>query len=498
VAESHHPSVAAPAICGHAAASEPYIAIDPGSFAVHSTDMKDAGINLMNDDLSSSNSYRNKCDGLPIAVSGTGPAGLTAALLLARLGHDVALIGPRQPTMHRAADGGQTRDTRTSALFAPSLRLLENLAVWDARTEGAAALAKLRLVDATGRVIQAPELLFDASEIGFAEFGLNIPNAALVDRLTHAISDEPRILWHNAKLQSATTHASHIAIRTSGDQFDIKAALLVAADGRASPSRRAAGITAHTHAYPQVAIATRFGHTRCHENTSTEFHRTAGPLTTVPQPGLASSLVWVDTPNEAERLMRLDGAAFLAELADHLGDHLGGLSDLGPRVAFPLQAMTVTRYGAGRTVLVAEAGHVIPPIGAQGLNLGLRDVAVLADCLLDQKAGATNDLTTERINTIVADYDRRRRADVGTRTAMVDLLNRSLFTNVAPVSAARSATMMAMATIGPFRRQLMKVGMGLAGTPPRCMRPGFDLAAKRNVDMERDTPTPSSDAPVPA
>lgn len=405
-----------------------------------------------------------------IVVAGSGPSALTAALVLAELNRRVVVVGPLARRQHAAADGSQTRDTRTSALFEPSLRLLDNLGVWSSDTPGAAPLKRLRLIDDTDRLVRAPELDFEATEIGYDAFGLNVPNADLVDRLAQRMAEQPLIRWLDDTVATVRTTHDHAIVETA-QHGSVIAQLVVAADGRTSCVRQASGISAKVHNCPQTAIATRFGHERPHHFTSTEFHRRAGPLTTVPLPGHASSLVWVETPERVRALLSLTSAEFADELSQHLGRLLGTVSDVGPRVGFPLQSMTVTRYSVGRTVLIGEAAHVIPPIGAQGLNLGLRDIGVLADVLLDN-SGDRDDCGNADL---IATYDRRRRADVGGRTAMVDLLNRSLYTDQLPITAMRSATMLAMAGVGPLRRQLMKVGMGLQGTPPRVMRSKADF-----------------------
>jgi 2-octaprenyl-6-methoxyphenol hydroxylase len=246
------------------------------------------------------------------------------------------------------------------------------------------------------------------------------------------------------------------------------AALVAAADGRQSRARAAAGITARTWDYGQTAIATRFRHTRPHGAVTTELHRRAGPLTTVPLPGDASSLVWVETPAEAARLAALAEDAFLDELAGHLQGLLGRLSDLGPRMLYPLTGLAASALGRNRVALVGEAAHVIPPIGAQGLNLGLRDAAALAECVSEARARG-EDVGGAGM---LAAYSAARSADVLLRTLSVDLLNRSLLLDFLPVGALRGLALHALANSGALRRLLVAGGLGTAGPLPRLMRPG--------------------------
>jgi 2-octaprenyl-6-methoxyphenol hydroxylase len=399
------------------------------------------------------------------AVIGAGAAGLAAALALAHKGVVVALIGP--PT-------GGDADRRTTALIGPSVRLLENLGVWAASdpaglAPSAAPIMAVRIADDRGGLIRAPEMLFSATEIGLDNLGVNIPNPALLTALNAAAARAERLTRIvtagviGIEPISGTTAGVRLSLAEGGS---VEAALAVAADGRASRAPAAAGIAMRAWAYPQAAVVTSFGHTRPHGDTVNELHRQSGPLTTVPLPGLRSALVWVETPEAARRLTELDDAAFAAALEERLQGVLGSIGELDKRAAYPLAGQRAERMGARRIALVGESAHVVPPIGAQGLNLGLRDAATLADCASEAKARA-EDIGGEAM---LAAYDRARQLDVLGRSLAIDLLNRSLLTSLPPVDALRSLAVHFLAGLGPLRRLFMQEGAGVAGPLPSLMR----------------------------
>jgi len=397
-----------------------------------------------------------------VAVVGAGPAGLASALALAHFGLDVAVAAP-PPAEGSAAPA----DPRTTALLASSLEMLRNLGVWQRCCKHAAALEGVRIVDDRGGLLRAPEVLFRAGELGLPAFGANIANRALGEALLAAARDAASLVWRpTAGVLEVTPRPACVRLRLA-EGGSLEARLVVAADGRNSRTRAAAGIPVGTWSYPQAAIATTFRHTRPHGAVTTELHRRAGPLTTVPLPGLASSLVWVEDPAEARRLACLPEAPFLAELGARLQGLLGALSEVGPRALYPLSGLSAHAMGGGRIALVGEAAHVIPPIGAQGLNLGLRDAAALADCVREARAQGAD----VGGPAVLAAYGRARAADVLARTLSVDLLNRSLLLDLLPAQALRGLGLHALANIAPLRRLVMQGGLGAIGALPSLMRP---------------------------
>ncbi len=395
-------------------------------------------------------------------VIGAGPAGLTAALALAALGAEVVVAAPAyDPTRAEA-------DRRTSALLQSSLEMLKNLGVWESCRAHGAALEGVRIVDDRGGLLRAPEILFRAQELGLPSFGANIANSALNAALYAAVRCAPRLRWQPTsgvvKVEPGQTSV-RVELAEGGA---LTAALAVAADGRHSITRAAAGIATRTWNYNQAAVAATFGHTRPHGGITTELHRRAGPLTTVPLRGEASSLVWVEAPAEAGRLAQLEERSFCCELAQRLQGLLGSLTSVGPRALYPLAGLSAVRMGQNRIALVGESAHVIPPIGAQGLNLGLRDAAALADCVADARARG-EDIGGPAVLEV---YHAARAADVLARTVSVDLLNRSLLLDVLPAQALRGLGLHLLANVAPLRRRLMQRGLAPVGRLPRLMQPG--------------------------
>lgn len=376
-----------------------------------------------------------------ILVAGTGPVGLVASLGLAEAGFSVLLAGP-EPT---GTDG------RTTALMNPALAMLAKLGVLD-RLEGQAApLQVMRIVDATRRLVRSPVVTFRASEIGEEHFGLNMPNGGLVETLVEAVSAHPAIHWRKSLVSHWAFEADRVrAILANGEEQ--VASLAVAADGRLSPAREAAGITVTNHAYPQAALVLNFGHTRGHGFTSTEFHTETGPFTQVPLPGDRSSLVWVVRPETTTELAELDDDMLSRRIEQQMQSMLGRVTVEPGRQIYPLSAATPRRFAQNRVALVGEAAHLFPPIGAQGLNLGIRDVSDLIEIVSKSPSDPGADA-------ILAAYDRKRRPDILARSGAVNLLNASLLSDMLPAQMARSAGLAILGRIAPLRALFMREGL---------------------------------------
>jgi 2-octaprenyl-6-methoxyphenol hydroxylase len=390
-----------------------------------------------------------------VAVVGGGPAGTTAAIALASAGITTVLVAGR----------AREADNRTTALLAGSVTALDVLGVWDKCRAQAAPLRVMRIVDDTRRLLRAPEASFAASEIGLDTFGHNIENRHLVAALAARAQELPTLEVITAEAEAVVVDDARVTVKLKSGGT-VAAPLAIGAEGRRSLCREAAGIATDGWRYPQTALTLNFGHSRPHEYISTEFHTEAGSFTLVPLPGERSSLVCVIDQAQAPSLTALPDAELAAEIERRSHSILGRIEVESGRGIFPLAVETAQKFAARRVALVGEAAHVIPPIGAQGLNLALRDAATIGELVVAaRREGA--DVGGEHLT---ARYEHMRRADVTSRTLAVDLLNRSLLSGFLPLHGARGLGLYLMQQIGPLRRAIMREGVAPAASQPRLMR----------------------------
>jgi 2-octaprenyl-6-methoxyphenol hydroxylase len=390
-----------------------------------------------------------------VAVVGGGPAGLTAAVALAAAGVETALICPpeRRP------------DNRTTALLVGSVSALEALQVWQACRPSAAPLRAIRMIDATRRLVRAPPVVFAADEIGVEAFGHNIENRHLMAALDARAATLAHLQRFDAPAVAIDPGEDEVLVVLPGGP-GVRARLVIGADGRRSICRQAAGIGTDGFGYDQTALTVNLQHTRPHDGVSTEFHTETGPFTLVPLPGNRSSLVYVVSPGMAKRLKRLEAPTLAAMIEQRSHSLLGPFTIDGVCGFFGLGWERARRFAGRRIALVGEAAHVIPPIGAQGLNIGLRDAATIAELVVAvrRRAGDIGAIA------LTDQYDAARRADVTSRSFAVDLLNRSLLSDFLPVQGARGLALYLLDRIGPLRRAVMREGMAPALSQPRLMR----------------------------
>ncbi len=388
-------------------------------------------------------------------VVGGGPAGLTAAVALAVGGLATALVGKRPAHP----------DNRTTALLGGSVTALETLGVWELCVAQSAPLKVMRIVDDTGRLWRAPEVKFASSEIDLEAFGHNIANRDLVAALEKRAAALPNLTLIDDDAIGVSPDADRVTV-TRKNGAALRAPLVIGADGRRSLCRDAAGIGVNEHAYQQAALTVILRHSRPHRDTSTEFHTPSGPFTLVPLPGLRSSLVWVLDPHLAEEIAALDDATLAAEIERASHSILGKIEIEPGRGLFPLSVVTAHKFADRRIALVGEAAHVIPPIGAQGLNLGLRDAATIGELAVAAHRNGRDIGGAD----VLAAYDAQRRGDVTTRGVAIDLFNRTLLTDFLPVQGLRGLGLYMLDKIGPLRRVVMREGIAPTSAQPRLMR----------------------------
>ena len=379
-----------------------------------------------------------------VVVIGGGPAGLTAAIALAETGAKSALLARRVPYA----------DNRTTALLGASTDLLERLDVWPRCRDKAAALQVMRLVDDTGRLIRAPEVRFTSDEIGLEQFGYNIDNRSLMAALEERAAELSNLTRYDDEAAGINSHDDGVSIHTNQGQM-LSARLVIGADGRQSPSRDAAGIEVRRRDLHQSALTFNIAHSRPHQNISAEFHTPQGPCVFVPLPGNRSSVVWVSTTKEAERLMALSDGE-LSEAAERQSHSiLGRVQVEAGRNVFPLSIESPRQYALHRIALVGESAHVVPPIGAQGLNMGLRDASDIAE-IAGQALSLGEDPGSPQV---LARYQSARRTDVASRLIAIDMANRSLLSDFLPIQSLRAAGMHLLGSFGPLRRLAMREGL---------------------------------------
>lgn len=393
-----------------------------------------------------------------LLIVGGGMVGLTLANAVASAGLSVTVVDREAP----AAALDFKADGRVSAIAAGSVRLLRALDVWQRAETDAQPILDIRVSDG-----DAPWFLhYDHSALGDEPLGHIVENRVLRTALHERTAAQGRI-DHRAPASILRIERGADGVRaTLGDGAEISARLLIAADGRNSAVREDAGIRVVRRPYKQTAIVCTIAHERPHNGVAQERFLTAGPFAILPMTGNRSSLVWTERADLAPAMLALDDDAFLEEVAWRFTDYLGALSLAGPRWSYPLELSWAVRTVDRRLALVGDAAHGIHPIAGQGLNLGLRDVAALAEVLVDaHRLGL--DIGS---STVLARYQRWRRVDIASMSVITDALNYLFANDITPIKVARGLGLAAVNQIPSLKRTFMRHAMGLVGDLPRLVR----------------------------
>ena len=396
---------------------------------------------------------RDTCD---ILISGGGVAGLTAACALGSAGFTVICLDPTPPVTDAVAEGA---DLRTTAILQPSVAVLEGAGLWDRLAPHAAPLQVMRIIDAGG-----PEPVarltkdFVAADISDLPFGWNLPNWLLRREMVTRLAELPTVSFRTGIGFARMLVRDAQALVTLTDGTQVTTMLVIGADGRDSPVRESLGIGARTLRYGQKALAFAVSHDLPHDNVSTEVHRSGGPFTLVPLPDHAgtpaSAVVWMETGPEIARLTALPVPEFEAEMTARSSGILGPLRLITRRSVWPIISRIADRMSGPRAVLMAEAAHVVPPIGAQGLNMSLADLR----CLLDLVNANRDD---PGVAAVTETYHRRRHWEVQARVTGVDILNRASMAGAQPLRDLRARGLDLLYGTRPVRQTLMKLGLGV-------------------------------------
>lgn len=385
-------------------------------------------------------------------------AGLTIAAALAKAGLSVVVVD-RDPLTAKAQP---SNDGRTSAIAYGSRRVLDGLGLWEGLSEGAEPILDIRVSDGQSRLF----LHYDHRDLGDEPLGYIIENTLILRHLHASLSRLPNVaIIAPARVTTLEIDGAHASLSLD-DGRRVIARLAIAADGRASPMRRLANIRALEWRYGQTSIVCVVEHERPHRGIAHERFLPSGPFALLPMRGQRSSIVWTERDPLVPAMMALDDAAFSGAIERRFGSTLGRIRVAGGRWQYPLALVHAERYSAPRLALLGDAAHAIHPIAGQGFNLGLRDIAVLAELIVDSwrlgldPAGGA----------VLARYERWRRFDSLAMIAATDGLNRLFSNNFPPLKLARDLGLSLVNSAPPLKRFFMRHAMGLVGDLPRLVQ----------------------------
>lgn len=398
-----------------------------------------------------------------VVISGGGMVGLPLGLALAQAGLKTLVVdpSPAATVLDPAFDG------RVCALAYASVRMLSTLGIWDELHTNAQPIHQILVTDgAIGKPASPFSLHFDAEEIGTPALGFIAENRHIRTALYRACAKQTNLtLICPAQVQSLALDPHQACVRlANGDE--IRSSLVVAADGRQSALRSQMNISVIGWSYPQVGIVATVEHERPHHGVAYEHFLPSGPFAILPMTGNRSSLVWTESKSQAGELLAMNEADFNRELARRFGSHLGTTCASGHRWSYPLSFHLAREYVRSRFALAGDCAHGIHPIAGQGLNLGLKDAAALAEVVLD---AARLGCDIGSLDTLKR-YERWRRFDSFTLAASTDALNRLFSNDIAPLRHIRDLGLGLVDAIGPARRFFMRHAGGDIGKLPKLMR----------------------------
>ena len=411
-------------------------------------------------------------DDVELVIAGAGLSGMLLGIACAGAGLEVAIVDPQPPAA--MLDAGF--DGRTSAIAYGSRLVFDGIGLWPDIEAEAEPIREIRVADDNSPLF----LHYDSRDLdpsASTPLGYIVENRVLRHALlayARALPTLKLLMPRRIRAMEASDNAA-IAVLDSGEQ--LRTRLVVAADGKDSPLRHAAGIGAIEWRYRQTGIVMTVAHERPHAGIAVEHFLPAGPFAILPMTDESSddaaharrgrsSIVWTEDNALAPRLLALPEAEFAAELRARFGGFLGAIEPVGPRWTYPLTLMQAENYAARRLALIGEAAHVIHPIAGQGLNIGIRDVAALAELIVDARRRGLDIGDAS----VLGQYQRWRRTDAVLLAAVTDGLNRLFSNTIAPVRLVRDLGLAMVNRLPPFKRLLMQHAMGALGERPRLAR----------------------------
>jgi 2-octaprenyl-6-methoxyphenol hydroxylase len=396
----------------------------------------------------------SKQDRYDVVIVGGGPVGMTLALALVQSlrGIRVALVDRRPLSV--------PRDNRASAIAAGVRRVFEALGVWQDMAAQSQPITAMRITDSGTSDIARPLFLqFEGDVVPGEPFAHMVPNQASASALIEALGDQAHII---APAEIAGWSEGSISL---ADGREISAPLIVAADGAQSFLRRAAGIGTLGHDYRQTGLVATIAHELPHDGVAYEHFRPAGPFASLPLPGNRSSLVWTETSENAQRFLAMDNSALAGEIEAVMGSSLGAVTLEDKLMGFPLRLQIARDFVGPRLALIGDAAHVVHPIAGQGLNLGLKDVAALAEVIVEAMRLGLDHGGDD----VLQRYQAWRRLDTASMAMVTDGMNRLFSNDVAAVRAVRDFGLGLVDRAGPLKSTMIRVAAGVTHNGPKLL-----------------------------